>query len=347
METKIWVVDNHEDKSQFYPQISQAAQLLRANEIVAFPTETVYGLGANAKETAAVEKIFQAKGRPNDNPLIVHIAELEQLQEITKHIPNFAYKLIEHFWPGPLTLVLKKKGILSERVTAGLSTVAVRMPNHPIALELIKECGLPLAAPSANLSGRPSPTTAKHVFDDLNGRIAGIIDGGETGVGVESTVLDCTEDIPVILRPGGVTKEEIERVIGKIYMDAALRDQAKAPKSPGMKYTHYAPKSPLIIVKGGRGFLQHLVSEKRKEGVKVGVLTTEENEAFYEADIVIACGRRSELHTVASQLYQALRQFDETDVDIIYSESFPTEGIGEAVMNRLQKAAGYQTVVEK
>jgi L-threonylcarbamoyladenylate synthase len=347
VETKIWVVDNIEDKSQFYPQISQAAQLLQANEVVAFPTETVYGLGANAADTAAVEKIFAAKGRPSDNPLIVHIAELEQLEEIATDISDFAYKLIEHFWPGPLTLVLKKKGNVSEKVTAGLPTIAVRMPNHPVALALIKECGLPLAAPSANLSGRPSPTTAKHVYDDLNGRIAGIVDGGETGVGVESTVLDCTEDVPVILRPGGVTKEEIEKVIGKVRVDAALEDEAAAPKSPGMKYTHYAPKSPVVIVEGDRAFLQHLVEERKKNGAKVGVLTTEENKQFYKADVVLACGRRGELHTVASNLYQVLRRFDETDVGIIYSESFPAQGIGEAIMNRLKKAAGNHIISEK
>jgi L-threonylcarbamoyladenylate synthase len=347
VETKIWVVDNIEDKSQFYPQISQAAELLQANEIVAFPTETVYGLGANAMDTTAVEKIFIAKGRPSDNPLIVHIAQLQQLEEIATDIPAFAYKLMERFWPGPLTLVLKTKGKISEKVTAGLPTVAVRMPNHPVALALIQECCLPLAAPSANLSGRPSPTTAKHVYDDLNGRIAGIVDGGGTGVGVESTVLDCTEEIPVILRPGGVTKEEIEQVIGKVRIDAALEDKTAAPKSPGMKYTHYAPKSPVIIVEGSRTFLQHLVDERRKSGVKVGVLTTEENKDFYQADVVLPCGRREDLHTVAAHLYQVLRRFDETDVELIYSESFPAEGIGAAIMNRLKKAAGYQMISEK
>jgi L-threonylcarbamoyladenylate synthase len=347
VETKVWIVDNTEDKSQFYPQISQAAELLRANEVVAFPTETVYGLGANATETAAVEKIFIAKGRPSDNPLIVHIADFQQLEDIAIDIPSFAYRLMERFWPGPLTLVLKKKGNVSEKVTAGLPTIAVRMPAHPVALALIRECGLPLAAPSANLSGRPSPTAAKHVYDDLNGRIAGIVDGGETGVGVESTVLDCTEDVPVILRPGGVTKEEIEQVIGEVKVDAALEDEAKTPKSPGMKYTHYAPKSPLVIVEGSREFLQHLINEQKKNGTKVGVLTTEENKHFYQADVVFACGYREELTTVASNLYHILRRFDETDVNIIYSESFPTEGIGEAIMNRLKKAAGHHIISEK
>ncbi len=348
METKVWIVENVVDKLNSYPQISQAAKLLKANEVVAFPTETVYGLGANAKETEAVEKIFLAKGRPSDNPLIVHIAHRDQLEEIATDIPDVAYTLIERFWPGPLTLILKKKGAsISDKVTAGLPTIAVRMPDHPVALALIQESGLPLAAPSANLSGRPSPTTAGHVLDDLNGRIAGIIDAGETGIGVESTVLDCTEQVPTILRPGGVTKEELEQVIGHVEVDSALMDEQKTPKSPGMKYTHYAPKSPLVIVDGSPSFLQKLVDEQRAIGKKVGVLTTEENKHVYEADVVLTCGTRNHLHTVASYLYDTLRKFDETNVDIIYSESFPTEGIGAAIMNRLKKAAGYQIVREK
>jgi L-threonylcarbamoyladenylate synthase len=348
LETKVWIVENIVDKLNSYPQISQAAKLLKANEVVAFPTETVYGLGANAKETEAVEKIFLAKGRPSDNPLIVHIAHRDQLEEIATDIPDVAYTLIERFWPGPLTLILKKKGdSISDKVTAGLPTIAVRMPDHPVALALIQESGLPLAAPSANLSGRPSPTTAGHVLADLNGRIAGIIDAGETGIGVESTVLDCTEQVPTILRPGGVTKEELEQVIGHVEVDSALMDEQKTPKSPGMKYTHYAPKSPLFIVDGSPSFLQKLVDERRALGKQVGVLTTEENKHVYKADVVLTCGARNHLHTVASHLYDTLRKFDETDVDIIYSESFPAEGIGAAIMNRLKKAAGYQVVREK
>nr|WP_228485564.1 L-threonylcarbamoyladenylate synthase [Anoxybacillus caldiproteolyticus] len=348
METKIWVVDKVVDKMNDYPQISQAAKLLQANEVVAFPTETVYGLGANAKETEAVKKIFFAKGRPSDNPLIVHIAHRDQLEEIASDIPDVAYTLMEHFWPGPLTLIVKKKGdAISDKVTAGLPTIAVRMPAHPVALALIEKSGLPLAAPSANVSGRPSPTSAAHVFDDLKGRIAGIVDAGETGIGVESTVLDCTTKVPTILRPGGVTKEELERVIGCVEVDHALTDERQTPKSPGMKYTHYAPKSPLILVEGQPFFLQKLVDEQRANGKTVGVLTTEERQYMYEADVVLACGSRSDLHTVASHLYDTLRQFDETDVDIIYSEVFPTNGIGAAVMNRLKKAAGHQVIHEK
>ncbi|WP_374719314.1 L-threonylcarbamoyladenylate synthase [Parageobacillus toebii] len=348
MKTNVWVVDNIVDKQSIYPQVKEAAQLLKSGEVVAFPTETVYGLGANAKDTKAVEKIFAAKGRPSDNPLIVHIAHLKQLEEIVSAIPDVAHTLIKRFWPGPLTLVLpKKEGVISDPVTAGLPTVAVRMPAHPVALALIEASGLPLAAPSANISGRPSPTTAAHVFADLNGRIAGIVDGGETGIGVESTVLDCTTKVPTILRPGGVTKEALEKVIGNVAVDSALTDERQTPKSPGMKYTHYAPKSPMAIVQGSPAFLQTLVNKQRALGKKVGVLTTEENRSFYDADVVLACGSRHDLHTVASHLYDTLRKFDETDVDFIYSESFPTEGIGEAIMNRLKKAAGHQVIDEK
>jgi len=348
METKQWYVDNVVDINDSCPQISQAAALLRADEVVAFPTETVYGLGANALSTAAVQKIFQAKGRPSDNPLIVHIADRYQLEDIATDIPDVAYTLMEQFWPGPLTLVLKKKGnTICDAVTAGLSTVAVRMPAHPVALALIRESGLPLAAPSANRSGRPSPTSAMHVWADLHGKIAGIVDGGETGIGVESTVLDCTTDIPTILRPGGVTKEQLEQAIGRVAIDAALTDQKQTPKSPGMKYTHYAPKSPLIVVDGSPNFLQKLVDDERARGKKVGVLTTKERQGVYKADVVLVCGERADLSTVANRLYDTLRAFDETDVDVIYSESFPSVGIGAAIMNRLQKAAGQQIIREK
>ncbi|ANB58003.1 tRNA threonylcarbamoyl adenosine modification protein, Sua5/YciO/YrdC/YwlC family [Anoxybacillus sp. B7M1] len=348
METKIWIVDKFVDKHDLYPQISQAAELLRAGEVVAFPTETVYGLGANAASSAAVKKIFQAKGRPIDNPLIVHIADYDQLGQIAVDIPDVAQTLIERLWPGPLTMVLKKrKNAVCEEVTAGLASVAVRMPAHPVALALIRESGLPLAAPSANRSGKPSPTSAMHVLADLNGKIAGIVDGGPTGIGVESTVLDCTTDIPTILRPGGVTKEELEHLIGRVHVDAALLNEKEKPKAPGMKYTHYAPRAPLTIVEGTSAFLQHLVDEQRALGKKVGVLTTEERQLTYRADAVISCGKRSDLYTVARHLYDALRAFDEAEVDMIYSECFPDHGIGTAIMNRLKKAAGYRILYEK
>ncbi|MEH7436219.1 L-threonylcarbamoyladenylate synthase [Neobacillus drentensis] len=347
MNTKVWKVDKYVDNLVNNPQVVDAAHFLRENEVVALPTETVYGLGGNAESDEAVAKIFAAKGRPSDNPLIIHIADREQLLRFVAEVPAKAEILMDAFWPGPLTVIFKKKeGVLSEKATAGLATVAVRMPDHPVALALLKVCGLPIAAPSANSSGKPSPTNAVHVMDDLNGKIAGVLDGGATGVGVESTVVDCTESVPVILRPGGVTKEQLEAVIGEVRVDPALTDEAAKPKAPGMKYRHYAPNAPLYMVSGTREFLQGLVEEKRQEGLQVGVLTTVENVEFYHADVVFACGRRAELETVATALYDTLRRFNETDVDIIYSEVFSSTGVGHAIMNRLQKAAGNKLITE-
>lgn len=341
LETKFWVVNQDGNDSH----IIEAANCLANNEVIAFPTETVYGLGANAKSDEAVKKVYAAKGRPSDNPLIVHVASESQLEEFVSDIPPIAKRLMKEFWPGPLTLILKRKpGQLAKSVTAGLDTVAVRMPNHPVALSLIKASGLPIAAPSANTSGKPSPTTAKHVKDDLDGRIAGIVDGGSTGVGVESTVLDCSVEIPVILRPGGVTKEQLERIIGQVKEEVALSKKDETPKAPGMKYTHYAPKAPLTLVKGTPDFIQKLVNSKREEGLKIGILAAEENQTLYQADYVVSPGKLADLSTVASGLYDALRQFDQYPIDVIYSEVFPTEGIGKAIMNRLFKAAGQKLI---
>ncbi|MFP5107250.1 L-threonylcarbamoyladenylate synthase [Neobacillus sp. C211] len=347
MNTKVWKVDKYVDNLENNPQVVDAANFLRDNEVVALPTETVYGLGGNAESDLAVGKIFAAKGRPSDNPLIIHIAEKKQLSTFVTEVPDKAEVLMDAFWPGPLTIIFKKKeGVLAETATAGLSTVAVRMPDHPVALALLKSCGLPIAAPSANSSGKPSPTKAQHVMDDLNGKIAGVIDGGATGIGVESTVIDCTEAIPVILRPGGVTKEQLEAVLGEVRVDAALTDEEARPKAPGMKYQHYAPNAPLFMVSGTTKFLQRLIEEKRMEGLRVGVLTTEEQVDVYEADVVLACGKRAELTTVAAALYDTLRKFNLEKVDVIYSEIFPNEGVGNAIMNRLQKAAGNKLIAE-
>lgn len=347
METTMWAVDKNVDNLKTYPQIKEAAQNLKKNEVVAFPTETVYGLGGNAKSDEAVLKIFEAKGRPGDNPLIIHISDRKQIQSFVKAIPEKATLLMEAFWPGPLTIILENKsGVLSEKATAGLSTVAVRMPDHPIALALIEASGLPLAAPSANLSGKPSPTTAAHVADDLTGRIAGIVDGGATGVGLESTVVDCTVDIPVILRPGGVTKEQLEEVVGEVSVDPALKDSDQTPKSPGMKYRHYAPNATFYLVKGTKEQIQQLVNEKRNDRLKVGVMTTKENKNFYDADVVIATGERERLETVAESLYDTLRAFNQENLDIIYGEVFPEQGVGQAIMNRLTKASGLP-IIEK
>ena len=345
MNTNYWTVDKDVDSLESYPQIEQAADLLRNNEVVAFPTETVYGLGGNAKSAEAVEKIFAAKGRPSDNPLIIHIAQKSQLEEFVEEIPDKALNLMNHFWPGPLTLIFKyKAGALSGKATAGLQTVAVRMPDHPVAIALIKKAGLPIAAPSANLSGKPSPTSALHVKEDLDGKIAGIIDGGLTGVGVESTVLDCTTEIPVILRPGGVTKEQLQEIVGEIASDPALTDTKEAPKSPGMKYRHYAPDAPFVLVDGEKERIQELIQERKREGLKVGILTTKENEDYYDADFIFTCGERVHLETVAHSIYEALRSFNKNGVDIIYSEMFPNEGVGNAIMNRLLKAAGQKVI---
>lgn len=345
--TKYWAVDKYVNSGDNYPHLKEAAELLQSGEVVAFPTETVYGLGADATNEEAVAKIFLAKGRPSDNPLIVHIANKEQLSAIVSHIPEKAKILMEAFWPGPITFVLPKKENVAPKVTAGLETVAVRMPDHPIALQVIALANKPIAAPSANVSGRPSPTTAKHVYDDLNGKIAGIVDGGATGVGVESTVLDCTSEIPVILRPGGITKEQLQQVIGVVEEDRALSDEKVAPKSPGMKYTHYAPNAPLYIVQGSIAYMKKMIAEQKAKGLQVGVLTTKENEyAYPEADVVLACGERKNLSTVASYLYDTLRLFNEKEVHIILSEYFPNEGIGIAIMNRLNKASGCKYFIE-
>lgn len=347
-QTKVWHVDNIVGKSAPYPQLEEAAHLLKNQEAVAFPTETVYGLGANALSSKAVQKIYQAKGRPSDNPLIVHIAHKADLDSLVSHIPEKAIKLMEVFWPGPLTMILPKKDGIAPEVTAGLDTVGVRMPDHPVALALISQAGLPIAAPSANRSGRPSPTTAEHVYEDLQGQVAGIVDGGATGVGLESTVLDVTVDPPMILRPGGVTKEELEAVIGPVHMDPGLTLEHEQPKSPGMKYQHYAPKGEMWIIKADSvqkqvEIIQEAIRRAKQEGRKVGVLATEESRSNYqEADFVAVCGSRQNLATVAQQLYDALRSFDHQGVDYILSESFALQGVGLAVMNRLNKAAGHR-----
>ncbi|WP_430509912.1 L-threonylcarbamoyladenylate synthase [Gottfriedia solisilvae] len=346
METKCWNVDNSVNKDKVYPQIVDAAKILQLGQVVAFPTETVYGLGANAFSDEAVQLIFQAKGRPSDNPLIVHIANNNQLDELVEEIPEGAKKLMEAFWPGPLTIILKSKKQVSKFVTAGLSTVGVRMPDHPVALALIEASGLPIAAPSANTSGKPSPTSAKHVFEDLNGRIAGIVDGGSTGVGLESTVIDCSQEVFTILRPGSITPEMIKKVVSNIEVDPATVKETEAPKSPGMKYKHYAPDAQMHLVNGSMEFIHKLIHNARSEGKKVGILTTEENINQYKADVVLACGKREDLTTVAASLYDCIRQFNEENVDIIFCESFPYEGIGIAIMNRLWKACGHSIITE-
>lgn len=324
--------------------IETAAQMLQAGELVAFPTETVYGLGGDATQSRSVKKIYEAKGRPSDNPLIVHIAERYQLDAFVTTVSDQVEQLIASFWPGPLTLLMPvKEGALAPEVTAGLATVAVRMPSHPLALSLLKATGLPIAAPSANTSGKPSPTKASHVNEDLKGRIACILDGGSTGVGVESTVLDCTGEQPVILRPGGVTKEALAAVIGPVLTDAGLKNAAEKPKAPGMKYTHYAPQAPVYLVDGTRAYFQACIDLFRLEGEVVGVLATDETLATLKGDVHVSTGQATDLASVAARLYDGLRAFNHhEEVTVILAEVYDEAGIGQAVMNRLEKAAGHR-----
>lgn len=328
--------------------IKECANILNSGGTVAFPTETVYGLGANALDPNAVKKIFEAKGRPSDNPLIVHITKIEDIFPLVESIPQKVYPVIEKFWPGPLTLIFEKSDIVPHEISAGLSTVAVRMPSHPIAVKLIDEAGIPIAAPSANLSGKPSPTKAEHVIEDLSGKVDAIVAGGNSNVGVESTVLDMSGDIPMILRPGGVTKEMLEEILGEVSIDKAIEgptDIKEAPKSPGMKYTHYAPKANVIIIEGD---LEKTVSKIKElkvnyenDNKKVGIICTDETIDKYTKSIVKSIGSRNNPESIAANLFKVLREFDETDVEIILSESVDAVKIGQAVMNRLKKAAGY------
>ncbi|WP_432667660.1 L-threonylcarbamoyladenylate synthase [Wukongibacter baidiensis] len=332
-------------------KLSYGAEILRGGGTVIFPTETVYGLGANALDEDAVKKIFKAKGRPSDNPLILHIAKYEDLKQLVLEIPQNAERIINEFWPGPLTLIFNKSSIVPTIATGGLDTVAIRMPAHPIAKSLIELAEVPVAAPSANLSGKPSPTKEKHVKSDMMGRVDAIICGGDAAVGVESTVLDITSDVPMILRPGGVTKEDLERVIGRVDVDPAIEGTQKKhliPKSPGMKYTHYSPNADVILLSGDLDNIvkniEEIRREKEEKGYRVGIMATDETKHKYEGGIVISLGSRDNLETVASNLFKVLREFDERNVDVILGETFVEKGIGQAIMNRLIKAAGYNII---
>lgn len=322
--------------------LKNAAVQLQAGELVAFPTETVYGLGANSTSAEAVAKIYQAKGRPSDNPLIVHFAHPSDVMDWIDISSSMIVKLMETFWPGPLTLVVTHHGQFAPQVTAGLSTVAIRVPDHPVARAFIQLSKLPIAAPSANRSGRPSPTEGIHVWEDLQGRISTLLDAGPTTVGVESTVIDVTSDRPILLRPGGIPLEAIEQLIGTVEMDPGIQGSSR-PRSPGMKYRHYSPNAEMWLVSGepSQVFsqIQTLADQAKAKGKKVGVLTTVEQQDQYQADVVIACGSRKEPQTVVRKLYQTLHRFNQEKVDLIYSETFPEEGLFYSVMNRLKKAA--------
>ena len=330
--------------------IEKAGDILKNGGLVAFPTETVYGLGADALNEMAAHKIYEAKGRPSDNPLIVHITNMKDLEKVAEVIPEAAYTVAEKYWPGPLTMIFDKTDLVPYGTTGGLETVAVRMPNEPVARAVIDAGGGFIAAPSANTSGRPSPTTAQHVEEDLTGRIDMIIDGGAVPIGVESTILDMTVTPPMILRPGAITKEMLEELIGEVSVDRALisSESKEPPKAPGMKYRHYAPKAELSIVEGPMELviegINRMARERSAQGYRVGVIGTEETVARYRADSVKSVGTRTDESTIASHLYGILREFDNEKVDYIYSESFATGGIGSAIMNRLLKAAGHHVI---
>ncbi|MDQ0061945.1 L-threonylcarbamoyladenylate synthase [Paenibacillus harenae] len=348
--TKLWRVQAEEPQA-LASELTEAAALLRNGGLVAFPTETVYGLGADARNTSAVQGIFTAKGRPSDNPLIVHIAHVSQADGLVKPYPPIAAQLMERFWPGPLTIVLPvREGKLSTLVTAGLSTVGIRMPDHPAALALIEQAGCPVAAPSANRSGRPSPTLAKHVLEDLGGSIDGIVDGGATGVGLESTVIELADDLTIrILRPGGITQEDLRAAFPHAVIESADASEAdNAPRSPGMKYTHYAPRGELTLVQGEpdqvTAYIRAQVAKSKNSGESAGVLAFEERIASYEGDLVLSCGSEASLEEAAHRLYAALREFDAASIQRIWAECGPEHGIGEALMNRMAKASGNRIV---
>ena len=348
-------------------ELKEAAQILRDGGLVAFPTETVYGLGGNALDEKAAGKIYAAKGRPSDNPLIAHVSCAAEVTPLVKYIPEAGKKLMDAFWPGPLTIIFPKSDIVPYGTTGGLDTVAVRMPVDPVANRLIALAGVPVAAPSANTSGRPSPTTADHVWQDLNGKIEMIIDGGPVGIGVESTIVDVSGDVPAVLRPGAITMEMLKDVLGEVTIDPAILGpmaEGVRPKAPGMKYKHYAPKADLTLVepanvadarKTGKAVAMtqeqveqmvktvwKLAKEKLDAGYKVGIICTDESRSHYPQGEVRSIGARKSQESVAHNLYALLREFDDLKVDYIFSESFTQDHLGQAIMNRLSKAAGYQ-----
>ena len=330
--------------------IEEAGRIIRKGGLVAFPTETVYGLGGDALNPESSKKIYAAKGRPSDNPLIVHIADKKDLYRIVRKVPEKAKKLMEAFWPGPLTMIFYKNELVPQATTGGLDTVAVRMPSDRIAAAFIKAAGGFVAAPSANVSGRPSTTTAAHVEEDLSGRIEMILDGGQAVIGLESTIVDMSVEPPVILRPGAVTKEMMEAVIGPLEVDKAIiaPDSGVKPKAPGMKYRHYAPRADLAVVEGSTeaviAAINQLAEEAEAEGKRVGIIATDETKDRYPKGLVLSLGARKHEEEIAQHLFEVLRDFDETDVDCIYSEAFDEASIGPAIMNRLLKAAGHKVI---
>lgn len=336
--------------------IQEATAILRRGGLVAFPTETVYGLGGDALQSDASMKIYAAKGRPSDNPLIVHIGRSEDVYKLAEVVPEKAKMMMEAFWPGPLTMIFKKKSFIPDETTGQLPTVAIRYPSHPGTIKLMRDSGIYIAGPSANTSGHPSPTTAEHVYHDLNGKIDMILDGGPVGIGIESTIVDFTGDIPTICRPGFITKKMMEEVIGPVIIDPALiePDPSLHPKAPGMKYTHYAPQGKLSIVENKENpalvtdavvdKINELVAEHKAKGETTAIMTTSNMANRYHADHIILLGEQASGDTVAAHLYAALRECDDIGAQYIYSESFNRDDLGGAIMNRLLKAAGHRVV---
>ena len=352
MKTKIVKIDRGNPDMEV---LREAGQILASGGLVAFPTETVYGLGGDGLKENAAARIYAAKGRPSDNPLILHIAELPALEVLAAEVPELAYRLAEKFWPGPLTMILKKSEIVPYATTGGLDTVAIRMPSDEIAREIIRASGTYIAAPSANLSGRPSPTTAEHVIEDLSGRVEMIVDGGASDIGLESSIIDLSGETPLILRPGFITKEDFEQIVAEVEYDRAVLatkpQESVVAKAPGMKYRHYAPQGQIYIVEGETervvSTINELSAKAAEKGVRVAVLCAEETKDKYTCERIFSLGSLKSEKEISAHLFAALRAFDTEHITVIYSESFDNTKLHQAIMNRLRKAAGYQTIQAK
>lgn len=348
MNTKVEIIDEQNINMNI---IKEAGQVIKKGGLVVFPTETVYGLGANALDSEAIKKVFLAKGRPQDNPLIVHISDYKHISSLVLNISDLAKKLMYNFWPGPLTIILKKSNKIPSITSAGLDSIGIRMPSNIIARKLIKAAGVPIAAPSANISGKPSTTEVEHCIEDLEGKVDYIIGGEKCKFGLESTVLDCTVYPPCILRPGAITLEMLKNIDDNIYMDSAIINKADnnlKPKSPGMKYRHYAPKAPVKIISGDLDKTIEKINEMVKYNMDnnkvVGIMASDETISKYPQGIVMSLGSRKNLSTVGYNLFEVLRLLDDKNVDIILSESFDEKGVGTAIMNRLKKSAAYDII---
>ena len=351
MNTELFKIDEHNIDAAAKEILTKAGSIIREGGLVAFPTETVYGLGGDALNPESSKKIYAAKGRPSDNPLIVHVASMEDVEAIVDEVPEAAYRLAEAFWPGPLTMIMNKNDKVPHETTGGLDTVAIRMPNNEIALELIRQSGGYIAAPSANTSGRPSPTLARYCVEDLSGKIEMIIDGGQVGIGLESTIVDLTSEEPMILRPGYITQDMLKEVLGQVTIDRTIIDatSTQKPKAPGMKYRHYAPKGSLAIIQGNQkdvvDYINARAKEAMEEGKRVGIIGTDATRDLYSADVIKSVGNREDESSIAHELFKVLREFDDENIDVMFSESFDESGIGQAIMNRLLKAAGHNVII--